>query len=215
MCFILGQLIASGVLKGLANHTSEWAYRIPFAIQWVWPTFLIPLVYLAPESPWYLARMNRLEDAEKSLRRLQSSKATHIDPKKTLATIIHTDNFEKEHEVGSSYLDCFKGPELRRTEIACMVFTGQILCGINFAYNSSYFFEQVGIDTSTTYSLALGGTFLALFGCFLNWFSKSQQYPIYRHIFVFFHSIADMHLTPQLSCRTSAGGLFTSGVWEE
>jgi SP family general alpha glucoside:H+ symporter-like MFS transporter len=118
--------------------------------------------------------MNRLEEAEKSLRRLQSSKATNINPKTTLATIIHTDNFEKSNSVGTRYWDCFTGPELRRTEIACMAFAGQILCGINFAYNSSYFFENVGFSTSTTYSLSLGGTFLALFGCLLNWFGRSQ-----------------------------------------
>ena len=169
MCFIIGQLIAAGILKGLSNHISPWAYRIPFAIQWVWPCFLIPLVYFAPESPWYLVRKNCLEDAEKSLRRLQNRKAK-INPRNTLATIIHTDNFEKMHSAGTRYLDCFKGPELRRTEIACMVLTGQILCGIDFAYNSSYFYENIGVGTSTTYSLNLGGTGLALCGCFVNWF---------------------------------------------
>lgn len=170
MSFIFGQLIATALIKGLANHTSEWAYRIPFAVQWVWPCILIPLVYFAPESPWYLVRMGRLEEAEKSLRRLQSKKATHISPKQTLATIIHTDNYEERQNIGTSYWDCFRGAELRRTEIAAMVFAGQIFCGINFAYNSSYFFEQVGLGTSTTFSLGLGGTFLALVGCFLNWF---------------------------------------------
>ncbi|KAH8807310.1 general substrate transporter [Xylogone sp. PMI_703] len=169
MCFIIGQLIAAGILKGLSNHTSEWAYRIPFAIQWIWPCFLIPLVYFAPESPWHLVRMGRIEEAEKSLRRLQSRNST-INPKNTLATIIHTNNFEKDNAIGTGYLDCFKGVELRRTEIACMTFTGTVLVGINFAYNSSYFFQSVGVGTSTTYSLSLGGICLGLFGCFLNWF---------------------------------------------
>ncbi|KAG4417961.1 hypothetical protein IFR04_008928 [Cadophora malorum] len=59
---------------------------------------------------------------------------------------------------------------LRRTEIACVCFAGQILCGICFAYNSSYFFQNFGIGTSATYSLALGGTALALVGCFVNCF---------------------------------------------
>ncbi len=36
---------------------------------------------------------------------------------------------------------------------------------------SSYFFEAVGLGTSTTYSLALGGTALALVGTFVNWFA--------------------------------------------
>ncbi|KAM0229053.1 hypothetical protein ACHAP5_011781 [Fusarium lateritium] len=170
MCFIIGQLISAGVLKGLSTRTDEWGYKIPFALQWIWPVFLIPLIWMSPESPWYLVRMGRLEEAEESLRRLQSPKATNVDPRKTLSTIIYTNNLEQRLNVGTSYWDCFKGTELRRTEIACVVFAGQILCGICFAYNSSYFFSQVGLGTSTTYSLALGGTGLAFFGCLVNWF---------------------------------------------
>ncbi|CAJ0551556.1 Ff.00g114860.m01.CDS01 [Fusarium sp. VM40] len=170
MCFIIGQLISAGVLKGLSTRVDEWGYKIPFALQWIWPVFLIPLIYMSPESPWYLVRMGRLEEAEESLRRLQSPKATNVDPRRTLSTIIYTNNLEQRLNVGTSYWDCFKGTELRRTEIACVVFAGQILCGICFAYNSSYFFSQVGLGTSTTYSLALGGTGLAFFGCLVNWF---------------------------------------------
>ncbi|OAA32947.1 general alpha-glucoside permease [Moelleriella libera RCEF 2490] len=170
MCFIIGQLISAGVLKGLSERKDEWGYKIPFALQWFWPVFLAPLIYMSPESPWYLVRMGKLEEAEASLRRLQSPKATHIDPRKTLSTIIYTDNLERQLQVGTSYLDCFRGFELRRTEIACLVFAGQILCGIAFAYNSSYFFSQIGLGTSTTYSLALGGTGLAFVGCLVNWF---------------------------------------------
>lgn len=170
MCFIIGQLISAGVLKGLSTRVDEWGYKIPFAIQWIWPVFLIPLIWMSPESPWYLVRMGRLEEAEESLRRLQSPKATNVDPRRTLSTIIYTNNLEQRLNVGTSYWDCFKGTELRRTEIACVVFAGQILCGICFAYNSSYFFSQVGLGTSTTYSFALGGTGLAFFGCLVNWF---------------------------------------------
>ncbi|KAK2609168.1 hypothetical protein QQS21_002250 [Conoideocrella luteorostrata] len=176
MCFIIGQLISAGVLKGLSTREDEWGYKIPFALQWIWPIFLAPLIYYSPESPWYLVRIGKLDEAEKSLRRLQSSKATHIDPRKTLSAIIYTDNLERQLQVGTSYLDCFKGTELRRTEIACLVFAGQILCGIAFAYNSSYFFSQIGLGTSTTYSLALGGTGLAFVGCLVNWFALMPNF---------------------------------------
>lgn len=129
---------------------TEWGFRIPFAIQWVWPAFLIPILFFAPESPWHLVRKGRLEEAEVSLRRLQRASAP-IDPKQTLAAIIYTNDLEQELTAGTSYFDCFKGSELRRTEIACMVFAGQVLSGGNFAYNSTYFFQQVGLDTETTY----------------------------------------------------------------
>ena len=181
MCFILGQLISAGVLRGLSTRIDQWAYRIPFALQWVWPVFLIPLVYLAPESPWYLARIGKLEEAEQSLRRLQSPKATHVNPKRTLATIVYTNNLEEQLSVGTSYWDCFKGFELRRTEIACVCFAGQILSGICFAYNSSYFFVNIGLGTETTYSLALGGTALGLVGCLINWFCKYDTTRLIVH----------------------------------
>jgi MFS transporter, SP family, general alpha glucoside:H+ symporter len=48
---------------------------------------------------------------------------------------------------------------------------GQVLSGSSFAYNSTYFFEQVGLSTSITYKLNLGGTGLALFVTFVNCFS--------------------------------------------
>ncbi|KAK7416189.1 hypothetical protein QQX98_005386 [Neonectria punicea] len=175
MCFIIGQLISAGVLRGLQGRPDQWAYRIPFALQWVWPLFLIPLVSMAPPSPWHEVRQGRLESAEMALRRLQRSSA-NIDPKKTLAMIIYTNNLEEQLQVGTSYWDCFKSFELRRTEIACMCFIGQPLSGANFAYNSSYFFEQVGLDTETTYSLNLGGTGLALAGTLINWFLIMPRY---------------------------------------
>jgi SP family general alpha glucoside:H+ symporter-like MFS transporter len=76
--------------------------------------------------------MGRIDEAEASLRRLQSPNAK-VDPRKTLSTIIYTNNLEMQLQTGTSYWDCFKGTELRRTEIACVCFAGQILCGISFA----------------------------------------------------------------------------------
>ena len=168
-CFIIGQFIAAGVLDGLVNLTTQWSYRIPFALQWVWPAFLLPILFFAPESPWHLVRKNRLEEAEKSLNRLVR-KSANIDTKQTLAMIVHTNNLEQELATGTSYKDCFKGSERRRTEIACVVFAGQVLSGSTFAYNSTYFFQQVGLPTKTTYNLNLGGTGLALFGTLISWF---------------------------------------------
>lgn len=169
MCFIIGQLIGAGVLAGLQSRTDEWGFRIPFAIQWAWPVFLIPLIYFAPDSPWEEVRHGRLENAEKQLRRLQRASAP-INIKDTLASIVYTNNLETELSVGTSYWDCLSGFELRRTEIACMCFAGQVLSGSSFAYNSSYFFEQLGLETSLLYNLNVGGTAMALVGTFCNWF---------------------------------------------
>ncbi len=67
MCFIIPQLITAGVLEGLSHRTDQWSYRIPFAIQWVWPAFLFSILLFAHESPWHLVRHGKLEEAEMSL----------------------------------------------------------------------------------------------------------------------------------------------------
>lgn len=75
-----------------------------------------------------MVRQGKLAEAEAALTRLQSPDCP-VDPKQTLSTIVYTDNLEKELSVGTSYKDCFKGFELRRTEIACISFMGQVMCG--------------------------------------------------------------------------------------
>jgi len=37
LCWVMGQFVSSGVLKGVSGMSvdNEWAYRIPFALQWV------------------------------------------------------------------------------------------------------------------------------------------------------------------------------------
>lgn len=170
MCFIIGQLIASGVLAGLVNFQSEWAYRIPFALQWFWPAILFPVLLFAPESPWHLVRKDRMEEAKQSLRRLYGKNVSETQIQDSLAAIIKTNTLEQELEIGTSYLDCIKGFEGRRTEIACVCFAGQVLSGSSFAYNSTYFFQQVGLTSDQTYKLNVGGTGMALFGSFCSWF---------------------------------------------
>ena len=169
MCFIIGQFISGGVLRGFVNRLDQWGYKIPFAVQWIWPCFLIPLIWFAPESPWHLVRHNKLEQAEKSIRRLQDP-TYGLDPKKTLAQIVYTNNLEEQLSVGTAYWDCFQGFELRRTEIAIVTFAGQLVCGLLFAYASTYFFQQVGLSTEQAYSLGIGANALALVACFVNWF---------------------------------------------
>ncbi len=80
-----------------------------------------------------------MEDAEKSLKRLASPK---IDVKQTLAMIIETDRLEIEMEAGSTYTDCFKKINLRRTEIAIGVYSIQVLSGIYLVGYATYFFER-------------------------------------------------------------------------
>lgn len=48
LCWVIGQIIASGVNRALIDNTTQWAYRIPFAIQWVWPIPIVRLLLFKP-----------------------------------------------------------------------------------------------------------------------------------------------------------------------
>jgi SP family general alpha glucoside:H+ symporter-like MFS transporter len=180
MCFAMGQFIAGGVLESYEKRTDQWSYRIPFALQWIYPVPLFCVLWFAPESPWWLVRKGRLEAAEHSVKRL-TAKSTHEKAKQTVAMMVHTDNLEKEVDTGTSYLDCFKGIDLRRTEIACISFAGQVLAGSQFAYSGTYFFEQAGLAASNAYKLNLAGTAIAFIGTIISWYLMSTfgRRPIY------------------------------------
>ncbi|KAH8801352.1 general substrate transporter [Xylogone sp. PMI_703] len=176
ICWVIGQLVAGGVLQGLVSNKTQWAYRIPFAIQWFWPIPLFILAWLAPDSPWWLVRQGRLADAEHSLKRLSSS-MTPAEIRMKLAMMVHTNSLEKAMKTESSYLDCFRSTNLRRTEIACMVLSAQSLAGEAFAYGSTYFFTQAGFSSSDSYKLNFGGyavAFVATCGSWvlMSWFGR-------------------------------------------
>ncbi|KAK6455956.1 maltose permease [Scheffersomyces xylosifermentans] len=176
-----GQFIAAGVLQGLVGNTTKWSYKIPYALQWMWVVPLFVFTTLAPDSPWYLIRKGKYEAAEKSIKRL-GSKRIQDKAKTTLAMMIHTNELEKEQQRlndqttsgWKGYIQCFKGVNLRRTEIVCIAFAGQVLSGSTFAYSPSYFFSQAGLDPNDTYKLNLGTTAIAWTGTVCSWFLLSR-----------------------------------------
>ncbi|KAL2870368.1 uncharacterized protein BJX67DRAFT_378346 [Aspergillus lucknowensis] len=168
LCWTIGQFISAGVLAGLVNNPTEWSYRVPFAVQWVWPIPLFILAYFAPESPWFLMREGRLEEAKKSLQRL-SNPDHHVDYDAHLAMMIHTDKLEKEERTGVTYWDAFRGTNRRRTEIACMAFLSQITNGGALCYQGTFFYQQTGISDDASYYINLGGKGIAFLGTIISW----------------------------------------------
>ncbi|KAK8049866.1 hypothetical protein PG994_011596 [Apiospora phragmitis] len=146
-----------GVLRGLLHRQDDWGWRIPYTIQWAWPLPVIVGVLLAPEViPWWLVRKGRIEDAEKVLRSLVSAKNSNYSVDRNVTMMIYTDAQERAVAQGTSYLDCFKGIDLRRTEIACCTWLIQIGCGIWFGGNVTYFLQQAGFDDEQSFNFGLG-----------------------------------------------------------
>jgi len=162
----IGQLTANLVLKGTGTLSSNLAYRIPFALQFIFPTILLIGLPFSPESPWFLLHKARPEAALATL-----TKLGYTDPIPVLAEMAHTVEIERKNYSSTTYLDCFKGINLRRTEIAMGIFTVAQLTGVVFTIGySTYFFELAGLSPSSSFSLSVGVSVLGLIGVMGSWF---------------------------------------------
>jgi SP family general alpha glucoside:H+ symporter-like MFS transporter len=180
LCWVIGQFIATGVLRGFLHRKDEWSYQISFALQWVWMPFILVSVLLGPESPWHLVRKGRVAEAREVLTRLHhtssktpaAAKKAETDLDNTLALMVYTSEMEKQlSDTQSSYtfLDCFRSTDLRRTEITCKTWAIQALCGSSFMGYSTYFYQQAGLDVSQSFNMSLGQYRFRVVGTIFSW----------------------------------------------
>ncbi len=186
LCWVLGQLLAAGVLRAMVARGDELgrlAYRIPFALQWVWPVPLMVGIYLAPESPWWLVRKGRIDEARHALSRLTSSGGGDFNADETVAMMVRTNEMERAAAAGTSYRDLVFGGAMtrRRTEIVCAVWAIQTLCGSSLMGYSAYFYAQAGMAadraftmTLAQYAMGAGGTLGSWF--LMEWFGRRTLY---------------------------------------
>lgn len=105
----------------------------------MFPTPLAILIFFAPESPWWLVRKGKFEQAAKSVRRLGSKNSTN--PDETVAMMRRVIDMEKTTK-SPSYIELFKGTDCYRTLIVCGVYLAQNLTGNLIANQAVYFFKR-------------------------------------------------------------------------
>ncbi|KAI4855759.1 sugar transporter [Aureobasidium sp. EXF-8846] len=171
MCWGAGILLSSGVARAAITLNGDVAWRLPFALQWMWPVPLFALAYLAPESPWNAVRRQKFDLARSSLHRLIDQGPAHdAEVESTLAYIIYTNEQEQIETEGARLIDCFRGTNLRRTEINCVVWAAQILCGNAILGYSVVFLEAAGFApvAALNLNIALSACYIA--GGIICWF---------------------------------------------
>lgn len=167
LCWAMGQFLANGVLRGMLEHDGDLSWRVPIAVQWAWPLPICIAIFFAPESPWWLVKKGRFDEALETLESL--STRTREQCQGTLAQMHHTIELEDGFQGEAGYLDCFKGTNRRRTEICMVVFAGQQLAGTSLAYTPTYFFRQAGISVENAFTIAIGSTGMAFLGTCFSW----------------------------------------------
>ncbi|RBR12833.1 hypothetical protein FVER53590_14010 [Fusarium verticillioides] len=170
LCWVIGQFLSAGVLRAMATRSDQWAYRIPFAIQWIWPVPLIIAISFAPESPWWCVRKDRTDDAKANLRRLVDSRTTSAEALDNMVKLMEvTVAQEREAGTGKHYPDCFRGVNRRRTMIACCTWGIQILSGTGLRTYATYFYHQAGLPTTQAFNMSLIQYALGIVGVWISW----------------------------------------------
>lgn len=164
--FVVGQLLANVVVSRTADMNSHWAYSLPFAVQWVWPAVIVPLIIFAPESPCWLVQQGRNDHARATLAALDYSKAATGSE---LALIQETVDHELTTQTNTSYSNCFSSLNLRRTEIAVGVYCSQVLSGVYITGLVPQYFELAGLSTRRAFEISEVMLLTGLLGTVLSW----------------------------------------------
>ncbi|CAI6013931.1 hypothetical protein V2G26_003841 [Clonostachys chloroleuca] len=164
-----GQLLSNAAIKAFGEWESRWAYRAPFALQLFFCVFLLAGLPFAPESPWWLARRGKRDEAKNALIRLYGS-GVDIDIKlAALETTIAEEEAARSSQ--GSLIQCFRGTNLVRTSISICIFLCQHFTGIIFALGySSYFFQLAGLETWRSFDLGVGVTAAGVGATIISWF---------------------------------------------
>ncbi|TGJ84745.1 hypothetical protein E0Z10_g4005 [Xylaria hypoxylon] len=142
----IGLLVASVVNNATQYRNDTGSYRIPIAIQFAWAIILIVGMLFLPETPRFLIKQGKYEEAARSLGQLRRLPADDPSIASELTEI--RSNHEYELSAGTAtYLDCFRGPMRKRQLTGMAAQALQQLTGINFIfYYGTQYFKNSGIE---------------------------------------------------------------------
>ncbi|KFY85674.1 hypothetical protein V500_08203 [Pseudogymnoascus sp. VKM F-4518 (FW-2643)] len=158
----LGPFMVAIMVYFTQGWTTEWSWKCVIAAQWGFAGVAFIGHIFMPESPVFLIRKGRFEDARKVLRRLY---ANPQDADGHFEQIKLTLEEAETKENGGSYIECFRGTNLRRTLIAIMVFLSEPMSGLGFVQSyGALMYQFLGITDQKSFAISIGAQILSMAG---------------------------------------------------
>jgi sugar porter (SP) family MFS transporter len=153
LAITFGLLLAAIVNNSTKDRMDTGSYRIPVAVQFAWAIILVIGMLILPETPRFLIKQDRHEEAIRALARLRRMDVN--DPALVAELAEIQANHEFELRLGkASYLEIVKGSLGKRLATGCAVQGLQQLAGVNFIfYYGTTFFQNSGINNSFVITL--------------------------------------------------------------
>ncbi|KAK4186637.1 hypothetical protein QBC35DRAFT_265564 [Podospora australis] len=176
LCWVIGQFVAAAILKGFEDVKSDMGFRIPFSFQWIFSTALFFVILFAPESPYSHLQKKNTPLARKAIVKLVRKGNVELAEAK-LALMQHTlHQEEKQGNAGSGeqnrwqrFTQTLRGSDRKRTEIACITWLIQAMCGSSLISWAPKLFESAGLSASAALSVNIALPAAGLVGTLLSW----------------------------------------------
>ncbi|RAL12918.1 proton myo-inositol cotransporter [Aspergillus homomorphus CBS 101889] len=140
---LVGQFVGSVVVRNALHTPGARGYLNCFLSQWPFSALSLLVSVLVPESPTYLIRKSRLDEALKAQRRLDTAK---VDSLAKIQQLRASAQLAEQESAG--YRECFVGVNRRRTIIVLFVNMIPNLLGITLLAKASYFLQIIGMSAN-------------------------------------------------------------------
>lgn len=175
LCMFLMQAIGLVVVRVYVPNLTPSAFKHVFAIQWAWPIATGLLFIFMPESPSWLLLKGKTSAANKSLERLYGSDNNIPARLAHLNVIIRLEaETAKRHGTGT-YIDLFRGTNLKRTLTVIWMFLGFGFTGACLLAQSIYFLIIAGLEPIHSYDVSVGGFGVAVLAIIASWFFMEKS----------------------------------------
>ncbi|KAL1651650.1 hypothetical protein SLS61_005312 [Didymella pomorum] len=163
---VLMQAIGLVTIRLYIENITPAAFRMVFALQWIWPIAAGLAFLVMPESPTFLVQKGKIEAAKKALTRLYGS-SNHIDARLALLSKqVEQERLQAETHGNAGYLELFKRTSLKRT----FTFLAAGLNGASLLAQNTYFLIIAGLPAVHAFDVGIGGFGLAIVAIVFSWF---------------------------------------------
>ncbi|POS86958.1 hypothetical protein EPUL_003726, partial [Erysiphe pulchra] len=141
----VGLLLAAIVDNACKDRNDSGSYRIPVGVQFIYVLILIMGMLILPETPRFLIRKGKTEEAKKVIAKIRRLDIDNIAVREDFEEI--SSKYVEEFSYGkATYSDCITGGMAKRLLTGCALQALQQLSGINFIfYYGTKYFENSGI----------------------------------------------------------------------